>query len=559
MAVDAPDNQQPSEDEGIRNHPAYIRMPMIAGCCLALGMLVGAMLFGGSAVPASVQGSVERNASKLKDILSYIDRYYVDTVDIDQLTEQAIDGILAKLDPHTSYIPARDYEMVNAPLEGEFVGIGIEYNLFRDTINVMSVIPRGPADKAGLIGGDKIVEVDGKPIAGPDINTRVVADRLRGEQGSVVDIGIMRGGGDELIHFNIERDKVATSTVDVAYMIDANTGYMKLSRFGAKTYDEFTDSLAMLQSQGMEQLILDLRDNGGGYLDKATSIADDFLSDGQLMIYTKSKDERFDERELASSKGVFEKGALVVLVNEYTASASEILAGALQDHDRALVVGRRSFGKGLVQRPIRLSDKSSLRLTISRYYTPSGRSIQKSYEEGKANYSDDISNRYDGGEMFDANKMWIDSSQVYKTGKGRIVYGGGGIMPDEFVPMDTSHYSVYYSKIINKNLIREYALRYSTEHKEELLAMGWENYYEKFKVEGEVGQGFLNCAIEAGVPYEEAGYLQAKRVIHIELKAYIARGIWFDKGFYPIFHQQDPAMKKALELLGEAKDLLIND
>ncbi len=532
---------------------------MVAGISLALGIIIGSWLYGGgnAVVPSVAKGKVERNASKMKEILAYIDRYYVDTIDVEKLTDEAIEGMLSKLDPHTSYIKARDYDMVNAPLEGEFVGVGIEYNIFRDTINVISTVSQGPADKAGLLAGDKIVEVDGATVAGKQVDSQELVNRLRGKEGSKVMVGIKRGSQGDLLRFEIERAKITTNTVEVAYMMDEETGYLKLSRFGVKTYAEFTDSLQQLKDQGMRRLVLDLRDNGGGYLDKATDIADDFLPKGQMIVYTKSKEDRFDEEVKSSEGGAFEEGALIVLVNEYSASASEILAGALQDNDRAVIVGRRTFGKGLVQRPIRLADKSSLRLTISRYYTPSGRSIQKSYEKGLQAYEQEIGSRYTGGEMYSEDSVLVDRSQRYQTLQGREVFGGGGILPDYFVPLDTSYYTSYYTQLNNRNLLREFALRYSTSHQEELSQMELEEYQKRFIVEGKVAQSFIQYATNAGVAFNEEGYTIAKETIHTELKALIARNIWRERGFYSIMNSFDPIVKEALRHFKDAKNLAI--
>ena len=547
----------PPQDPPIRNRSAQIGKPMIAGVSLAIGIILGSWLYGGNnaMVPASAKGEGARNSAKVKEIMAYIQRYYVDTVNLDKLTEEAIEGMLGKLDPHTSYIRAKDYEMVNAPLEGEFVGIGIEYNIFRDTINVISTISGGPAEKAGLIPGDKIVEVNGVAVAGKQMDAKVLVNRLRGKKDTEVEVGVARYNASDPLKFTITRDKIKTSTVEAAYMVSTETGYLKLSRFGVKTYQEFTDSLSKLKEQGMKRLVLDLRDNGGGYLDKATEIADDFLEQGCMIVYTKSKEENFDEEIVASAGGAFEEGALVVLVNEYSASASEILAGALQDNDRAVIVGRRTFGKGLVQRPIRLSDKSSLRLTISRYYTPSGRSIQKSYENGLTAYKSEIGERYQGGEMYSKDSMQIDQSQIYQTTQGRKVYGGGGIMPDYFVPMDTSHFSSYYTQINNRNLLREFALRYATANGESLESMGLKRFVREFRIEGDIARQFTSYASEAGVAFNAKGYQQAKREIHSKLKAFIARNIWRDKGFYCIHQSIDPIFNEALEHLGDAKRL----
>jgi carboxyl-terminal processing protease len=331
-------------------------------------------------------------------------------------------------------------------------------------------------------------------------------------------------------------------------MLNKEVGYLKVNRFGAKTYDEFSDSLKKLNELGMKKLILDLRDNGGGYLDKAIKIADAFLKKGKLIVYTKGKESSFDERDEATSTGEFENGNLVVLINEYSASASEIVSGALQDNDRAIIVGRRSYGKGLVQRPIPLSDGSNLRLTISRYYTPSGRSIQKPYD-GNSDYGGDISERYNSGEMFSADSVKFNESLKYETTSGRTVYGGGGIMPDHFVPIDTSHYNSLYKAVISKNLLRSFALRYSTRNKKELESGGFQRFKKRFEFVGNIEEQFLETIQEVGITLNDSEYAQSKNQIASEIKSFIARNIWQDAGFYPVLHQSDKTLQKAMELI----------
>lgn len=546
-----------SSDSQINNNQYYVRLPLLLAGALVIGLLIGATIFGGRGVQLS--GEVDENAEKFKDVLSYINRYYVDSVNVDDLTEKAIVGMLDKLDPHTAYIPAKDNALVNAPLDGEFVGVGIEYNIFRDTVNVVSIVSGGPSDMAGVEEGDKIISVDGEKVAGIGITNRAIVNLLRGEKGSEVSVVVVREGQSDSLTYKITRAKITTNTVETAYMVNDEIGYLKINRFGAKTYQEFTDSLNLLKKAGMQKLILDLRDNGGGYFDKAIKIADDFLKEKQLIVYTESRNESFDERAMSTNGGEFEEGALIVLINEYSASASEIVAGALQDNDRALIVGRRSFGKGLVQRPIELEDKSSLRLTISRYYTPSGRSIQKPYGAGD-NYSSDITERYDRGEMFHVDSTAFDEDLRYKTThKGRFVYGGGGIMPDFFVPIDTSYYTTYYRQLANKNLFREYALRYTTINRKRLKQLGLEAFAKTFNVEQKLRSAFVQYAEEAGVSYIDEDYEKSKYFIEQELKSYIARNVWGDQGFYPLYHTIDETFQKCLGLFDEAEKVAMID
>lgn len=541
------------EEPVIYNSKSHIRLPFLLSLTLAAGIGIGATFFGNKGV--SLGGEVSDNAEKFRDILSYIERFYVDSVNVEELTETAIHGMLDKLDPHTAYIPAKDNSLVNAPLDGEFVGVGIEYNIFRDTVNVVSIVSGGPSDQAGIEEGDKIISVNDETVAGIGISNRKIINLLRGEKGSQVKIGVKREGETQALSFNVTRARITTNTVETAYMVNDEIGYLKINRFGAKTYQEFINSLESLKDSGMKKLILDLRDNGGGYFDKAIKIADDFLRKDQLIVYTKSRNTASDERAESSNGGSFENGALIVLINEYSASASEIVAGALQDNDRALIVGRRSFGKGLVQRPISLEDNSSLRLTISRYYTPSGRSIQKPYGS-ENNYGDDINARYNRGEMFHIDSVTFDESLKYKTtNKGRTVYGGGGIMPDYFIPIDTSFYTPYYRKLINKNLLREYALRYTTINRKKLNQLTLQDFTKAFDVEEEVSQGLIDYATKVGIEFNQEDFLISKSVIHKELKAFIARNLWGEEGFYPIYHEIDGTFQQCLTLFSEAEKI----
>jgi len=539
----------PNSNKNKPNSGFAIRMPLILALAISAGIFIGANVFDKD----KRNVSAGENAKKFKNVLNYIEKYYVDTVDTDELTEFAIEKLLEKLDPHTTYIPPEEFELANAPLQGNFEGIGIEFNIFRDTVSVVSVIPGGPSEEVGLRPGDKIVEVNGETIAGANINNRKVVDLLRGEKGSKVKVGIKRKSYPKLLEYDIIRDEIPTYTIDVSYMIDQETGYIKMSRFGAKTYDEFKSALRDLKKDGMQQLVLDLRDNGGGYLDKAISIADEFLSDDKLIVYTNGQGKQFDEEARAKREGIFEKGPLVVLINENSASASEIVAGALQDHDRALLVGRRTYGKGLVQKPLRLSDNSELRLTISRYYTPSGRCIQKPYNDLEA-YERDLALRYEHGEFFNADSIHVDESQQFKTANGRTVYGGGGIMPDYFIPQDTSYYSRYLEQLFSQNLFREYAYNYANEHSQTLKELGLADFIQSFDA-GEVMPNFLAFAEKAGVRYKTEDLRKSEHFMENYLKSLIARGIWQEEGFYPVYHQEDEVFQRAIQLFKQAEQL----
>jgi carboxyl-terminal processing protease len=440
--------------------------------------------------------------------------------------------------------------MSNAQLEGSFVGIGIEYNIFKDTLNVITAISGGPAEKAGLISGDKIVEVSGSSIAGQKLEQRSITDKLRGEEGSTVEVGVLRGGRSELLKFKITRSKITTSTVEIAYMLDKETAYIKITRFGAKTYDEFAAGLDSLKKKGATKLVIDLRDNGGGYLDRAIDMADTFLPKGDMIVYTKGREGAFDEQYLAKENGKFEEGAVIVLINESSASASEVLSGALQDQDRALIVGRRSFGKGLVQRPFRLNDGAGLRLTISRYYTPSGRSIQKHYVHSQ--YDEKLDDRF-AGELFSADS--IKRGTEYATLRlKRKVYGGGGIHPDVFVPLDTAYRSPYYLALADKNLMREFALLYSTRSREDLKNMGLQGFLENFSGESVMSE-FLEFATKSGVAFNAQGYERCRNRLPIEIKAHIARNMWQEEGFYPVFRALDNELAEAMRQWEEAAKL----
>ena len=537
----------------IQNTKAQIRLPLFLSIAIAAGIFIGANMTSSSSTKGS---DLAQSLHKFKEILSYIDRNYVDEVETDELVEKAISDMLEELDPHTSYIPAEEQEYSRSQLEGNFDGIGIEYNIFRDTIYVVAPLSGGPSEKVGLLTGDKIIKVDNENVAGIGINTRGVLDRLRGPKGTHVTVSIQRKNNKELLDFEIIRDKIPQFSVDASYMIDSEIGYIKVNRFTATTYDEFKLALNKLDEQGLKKLILDLTGNPGGYMSMAIQMADEFLPGDPMIVFTKGKELRYNQEHRAGMEGIFENRPLVVLIDEGSASASEIVSGAIQDNDRGLVVGRRSFGKGLVQMPIDLTDGSELRLTISRYYTPSGRSIQRSYEGGKDDYYSDIYNRYTSGEMYNADSIHQNDSLKYKTVKGRTVYGGGGIMPDYFIPIDTTGNSSYLNKLFTTNAIREYSLTYSDANRKKLEKEGFDKYFTEFNVSEQMLNELVAVAEESGLPFNHSQFNHSKELIKVYLKAQIARGVWNNDGFYPIFNQTNEIYMKAIQLFDQAEAIM---
>jgi len=536
----------------IKNKKIYILLPLLLAVTLALGILTGAQMFDAKSGKSNLVSSL----MKFREILTYVERDYVDEVDSDKLVGEAITDMLENLDPHSVYIPAKDRDLTNSQLEGEFDGIGIEFNIIKDTIYVVAPLIGGPSESVGILAGDRIVKVNGEIVAGTGITNRDVFDLLRGPKGTEVAVEIKRANQREMIPYTIIRDKIPQYSVAVNYMVDDEIGYLKVTRFAATTYDEFYKALSELKEQGMTKLILDLQSNPGGYMDRAIKMADEFISGTDLIVYTDGKSDRFDSEARARRTGIFEEGPIVVLIDEGSASASEIVSGALQDNDRALVVGRRSFGKGLVQNQIPLSDGSELRLTISRYYIPSGRSIQRPYDGNNTSYHMDFIKRLENGEFDSADSIKFNDSLKYTTSSGRTVYGGGGIMPDHFVPRDTSMFSDYYAKIIRNIVFREYPLSYYQKNKKRLENMGLEAYINTFTVDENMLADFIKTAKKGGVAYNEKGFLQAKPLIQNLLKAQIARLVWDDEGFYPIINQQDEIFQAALSLFDEAEALM---
>jgi len=532
----------------IQNTPYQIKLPLLLTLAIAGGILLGATIFGNN---TQLQ-ALTNGYAKYKEILNLVNENYVDSVNTEELIDYSIEKMLEKLDPHTVYIPAKEVEKYNMQLESDFDGIGVDFNIFRDTVYVVAPLSGGPSEKVGLQSGDKIVSVNGENVAGSKIkpDNNKVFEWLRGERGSVVELGIVRRGVKGVTTYKVTRDKIPSYSVEASLMVNDKVGFIKVSRFGEGTYREFRSALQKLKKEGMQSLILDLRDNPGGYMDRAVNMVDELVGGNPKIVYTDGKGSRYDSESRAKLDGLFEEGAVLVLINEGSASASEIVAGALQDNDRALIVGRRSFGKGLVQAPMTLQDGSELRLTISRYYTPSGRSIQKPYES----YEKDIEDRLTHGELFNKDSIRYDKSLKYKTSKGRTVYGGGGIVPDYFVPLDSTSYE-YLNELYKINLLREYAVEYSNSHKKELQAMSAKGFKDKFEVNEQMLAQIVKLGKEVGVEYKEKEYQKSKPLIKLHLKALIAHSIWDVKGYYPIMLEEDDVFQKALQLTSEAEKL----
>ncbi|MCA4896297.1 MAG: S41 family peptidase [Cytophagales bacterium] len=532
-----------------KNSNYQISLPLILCIGLAAGVLIGAGLTsksGGSEVNQDVQ--------KLREVLTLVKKEYVDETKTEGLVEDAIAHLLSQLDPHSAYISSKDRISANEDLKGNFEGIGIEFNIFHDTLTVITTLSGGPSEAVGLRSGDKIIKVDDKVIASTKLTNLDVQRYLKGPKGSEVKIEVLRKNKKEPITFTIIRDKIPQFSVDASYMVDQEIGYIKINRFSQTTYDEMMEAMVKLKKEGMKKLVLDLQGNPGGYMDQAISVADEFLPAGEKIVFTKGQETKYNENAMATEKGDFEKGDLIVLVNEGSASASEIVSGALQDNDRALVVGRRSFGKGLVQRPFDLNDGSEVRLTISRYYTPSGRSIQKPYENSE-DYDKDITKRYKNGEFFTADSVKFNDSLKYKTLNGRTVYGGGGIMPDYFVPLDTTLTSRYFNELSYANVLREYAFNYGDQNGKALEQKGYKDYLQNF----EVGDVMLNQVVELGKKNNIKPDLKDlnanKKLFQVYLKAEIARKVWGNSAFYPIFNETNEVLQQAIKLFDRIPDL----
>ncbi len=488
---------------------------------------------------------------KFATAMQIIEFAYVDSVNAPKLVESAITEMLQDLDPHSAYIPKEEVERVNEPLEGSFEGIGVTFQIFNDTILVVAPVPGGPSDKLGIMAGDKIIKINGEDATGDKINNQYVIDHLRGKKGTEVEVTIKRPSKKKPIDFTIVRDEIPLNSIDATYMAAPGVGYIKLTRFSKTSMDEFHESMAKLKKQGMESLILDLRGNTGGYLNVAVDLADQFLSDDKLIVYTEGL--RSPKQEFtATSHGDFDQGKLIILINEASASASEIVSGAVQDWDRGLIVGRRSFGKGLVQRPFKLPDGSVIRLTTARYHTPTGRCIQKPYDEGVDEYYQDFKKRLEHGELVSADSIHFPDSLKYYTPNGRIVYGGGGIMPDVFIPIDSTRFSDYYTDLVRKGVFNDFVMTYLNNNREKLLSEypDLQSFKKGFHVDDQLYAQFTEKAKNDGVVRsEDEEYYYPDADLKIQIKALIARNLWNVDAYFEVINQLDKDLKTAIDLL----------
>ncbi|MFV0390992.1 MAG: S41 family peptidase [Paludibacteraceae bacterium] len=490
-----------------------------------------------------------RGSNKVSELLTLINTQYVDDVPIDSLTDEVMAEIISKLDPHSVYIPAKDLEAVNSELEGSFSGIGVQFNIQNDTVMIVSVISGGPSEKIGLMAGDRIIEVNDTAFVGKNVvSNEKVMRKLRGPNGTDVKIGIKRNGTQEMLSYIITRGEIPVNTVTVAYIIEPGVGFIGLnSNFGNNTYNEFQHAIAELRAKGAKKYIIDLRENTGGLMDIAIRMINEFLPKGQMIVYSEGK--AYPRQEFkADGSGTCVNNPVVVLIDEFSASASEIFAGAIQDNDRGAIIGRRSFGKGLVQTQIPFSDGSAVRLTVARYYTPSGRSIQKPYTIGNGkDYEMDLVNRFEHGEFDSKDSIQVADSLKYKTLKGRTVYGGGGIMPDVFVPRDTSNYSPYLTKVVNYGYIYQYAFRYTDKNRNNLKQYKTWQEMDKYLSSQNLLPDFVAFATTKGIQPVQREINVSKNLIQNQIKSYIVRNVLGDSDFFPLLNKDDATVKKALE------------
>ncbi len=513
---------------------------------LLLGILIGLYINKGVAKKIQVEGG-----TKFDEVMWYVDNDYVEKPDAQKLQDEAIAALMEELDPHSDYISLDDFNEVNDPLLGSFDGIGVQFRLEKDTVAIVNVIKGGPSEKVGLLAGDRIVYVDDTLMANKKLKNEDVMRKLKGPKGTKVRVRILRRGVEGLLDYTITRDAIPTYSVDIAYMLDEKTGYLKLSKFSATTVSEFKNAVINLEAQGMKQLIFDLRGNTGGYLAAAVDIADEFLPKGSLIVYTEGRNRPRNYMK-ARRRGMLEEMPVVVLIDGESASASEIVAGALQDNDRGTIIGRRSFGKGLVQEQIMLSDQSAIRLTVARYYTPTGRCIQKPYSGNKEEYLLESYDRYQNGELFHPDSIHFADSLKFTTPKGKTVYGGGGIMPDIYVPLVDDSTEYYFNRIVNTGLLYQYAFDYTDKHRPQLQRYkSVEAFDRSFVVSDAMFSELMKRAGEKGIKGTEEQQQVARREANTLLKAYIARDLFDDEGFYPIYAPMDEILQRAMQELNQ--------
>ena len=541
-----------------KNSKHTVLFPLLLAAGVVLGLVLGQYL-GRNSTTSQLKGMLSRMAlpaNKLTYTLSLIENQYVDSVLMDSLSEHVIPLLVKELDPHSVYIPASEMQALNEPLEGEFDGIGVVFNMATDTVIVLNVIPHGPSDKAGIKAGDRIIEIGDSVVAGRKIPQNNVVKMLRGPRGTTVHLGIGRQGIAGLVPIDVERGVIPIRSIESAFRIADGVGYVKLGQFARTTYDEFHKALASLRAEGVTKLVFDLRGNSGGFLDQAIAVANEFLHKGQLIVYT--EDRRHEQlREYADGNGSAQDMEVVVLIDEGSASSSEILAGALQDNDRGTIVGRRSFGKGLVQRQIPYSDGSALRLTTARYYTPTGRSIQKPYTIGDdESYEEDIWNRYKNNEFFSADSIHFADSLKRTTPGGKVVYGGGGIMPDVFIPADTTDVTKYFIEVSGRNILYRYTIEYADRHREALNAVKTiDELQALLDSDKTLVDDFVRYAARKGVAPRYGDIARSRRLIEAQLRAYIGRNTTLeDNGFYANIYPVDNVIVRAIGILKEDKN-----
>jgi carboxyl-terminal processing protease len=515
--------------------------------------LIFTVLFSGPAA-FSQNPVANQEIQKMVSAIQIIDLAYVDSVDLDKVVGGAIEQSLKELDPHSAYLSKDEVEKANEPLEGSFEGIGVTFQLYKDTILVISPVPGGPSEKLGILSGDKIVKINGEDATGKKIDNEWVMDHLRGKKGSTVDVSIYRNGKKDLLDYTITRDKIPLNSIDATFMAAPDIGYIRLNRFSKTSIDEFQASVNNLKAKGMDKLILDLRGNSGGYLNIAVDLADEFLPNGKLIVYTEGLHSPKQDY-YGSSAGDFEKGKLVVIIDDASASASEIVSGAIQDWDRGLLIGRRSFGKGLVQRPFNLPDGSVIRLTTARYYTPTGRCIQRPYTDGTEAYYKDFLNRFEHGEYVSADSIKFPDSLKYSTPRGRVVYGGGGIMPDLFIPWDSTMFSDYYVELRRKGVMNDFTIQYVDKNRQQLIHNYpvFDNFKKDFVVNDDIIKQFNELAVKDSVKFDEKGWKASEELIKTQIKALIARNMWDIDAFYEVMADIDAEYHKAVELLEDNK------
>lgn len=528
-------------------HNSIIWYPLVISIAIVLGIVIGNYI-------STKKFTLDKDR-KINAVLNLIQSEYVDSIDVKDLVEQAIPAIIGNLDPHSYYIPASDIRAENEKLDGSMSGIGVSFFMMNDTANVDQVIPNGPAEKVGMLAGDRIISVNGESIVGGTLTAEGIRSKIRGEKGTKVRIGVKRNTSKKTLTFTITRDDIPMNTIDVSYMLDDKTGYIKIAQFGKNTYDEFFAALSKLKRDGASRYIVDLRGNPGGYMEMAILMVNEFLEQGELIVYTKGRKEREDIQVWSDDQGSFHDAQVAVLIDEYSASASEIMAGALQDNDRGLVVGRRSFGKGLVQKQIYLPDSSAIRLTIARYYTPSHRCIQKDYTLGdEDDYSKELYDRYSHGELYSADSIKVDKSKIFRTANGRIVYGGGGIVPDIFVPNDTTGITTYYRAVANLGLLQQYVYTYVDINRDQLKNVKTvKQLMGMMPSDDALTYDFVCYARDNGVPMRWYYINLSRSLIARQLRALVIRDVLGSEEFYRYYNHTDNTVNAALKALNDGK------